>query len=314
MKKRHLRSQFTGHFIELFENMLGFFLENLPRNQAQVKKEVIMMVVVMMVIMLTMKLRMLQFLSKRTPSSAPHEERQHSSPPIAQEAEEIKRLKQNNFKLSHSQSSKPKPFKRHVKCTSSSRTSYKNFRVSSRSSSSDDARKQGENREEAELKMHKLMKMCMMMLIMAIFSLAINRIIVKISLKLIYMAEFATSCLGSIMAKELEEKQNKEIERDEELKLRKRAQGDRRRLRKISIPKRKFNKSKEENVEDAVMLIKSKVSTLELEKDMLIYFLIAKNFQNRQLKHMKIDTLRSHVERFKRAKVETEVVKKIRDC
>ncbi|KAI3784818.1 hypothetical protein L1987_43923 [Smallanthus sonchifolius] len=65
------------------------------------------------------------------------------------QATEIKKLKKLNFKLSHAEIkvSNVKAFKTDQR-SSSSRPSYKNFRVLSSSSSSDEARRKGENEDD----------------------------------------------------------------------------------------------------------------------------------------------------------------------
>ncbi|KAI3824928.1 hypothetical protein L1987_06401 [Smallanthus sonchifolius] len=55
-------------------------------------------------------------------------------------------------------------------------------------------------------------------------------------------------------------------------------------------------------VEEAILEIKSNTSAPELERDKLIFILKAINFQNRQVKNMKVDILKMHVERMKKEK------------
>ncbi|KAI3825359.1 hypothetical protein L1987_06842 [Smallanthus sonchifolius] len=68
------------------------------------------------------------------------------NPKVLSQGAEVNKLKQRNLKLSHAQSSKFKSFKRLVKGPPS-KPSYKNFRVSSSSSNSDDAGRKEENQD-----------------------------------------------------------------------------------------------------------------------------------------------------------------------
>ncbi|KAI3825498.1 hypothetical protein L1987_06988 [Smallanthus sonchifolius] len=58
-------------------------------------------------------------------------------------------------------------------------------------------------------------------------------------------------------------------------------------------------------VEDCVKEIKSKMSSEELEKDKLVFYLKANNYKNKQLKNMKIEKLKALVEQMKKDKAES---------